>query len=390
MRVLLVDDEPLALMQLKNVLERSSNDIEVVGMYKDPEQVPDQAARLNPDVIFLDIQMGGMNGLQLGEQLQQLMPRAELVFVTAYNQYAVQAFELYAADYIMKPVHHERMQKTILHLQKRNEHKLADKSRHDSEHSGQMPRICCFGALAFEVGDIPSRTTKWRTRKAQELFAYLLHYRNRLVERDVIIEMLWPDFDTVRASQQLYTTIYHIRKTLQSLGFEAVRITSNEAGYTLDLGETEIDIEQWEQQAERLGEPHHKRLQDYERVLELYKGHYLGELEYPWAEHERERLRRLWLKHAYRLGQLYQERGLASEVIKLLLRIQKFQPYEEDTYFSLMKLYSELGDDSGVQEQYELLLSSLCRDLEVPVSEFISNWYASWCRKKDLHALQSL
>ncbi|ASA23141.1 hypothetical protein B9T62_21445 [Paenibacillus donghaensis] len=81
---------------------------------------------------------------------------------------------------------------------------------------------------------------------------------------------------------------------------------------------------------------------------------------------------------------------MASEVIKLLLRIQKLQPYEEDTYFSLMKLYSELGDDSGVQEQYELLMSSLCRDLEVPVSEFISTWYASWCRKKELRALQNL
>lgn len=374
MRAILVDDERLALGQLKKLLEREIGGIEVIGMYTDPLQVSDQARELRPDVLFLDIQMPGIDGLELGELLQTAVPEAEIVFVTAYDQYAVQAFDLHALDYILKPIQMERLQKTIDRLKDRIGTAL------DSGTQAEPPLISCFHQIKFQLPGGQPQSVKWRTSKAQELFAYLLHHRDRTIDRETLFELLWPDFDGSRAAKQLYTTIYHIRQTLKSSGLAAVSISSGdlEIGYKLTIGDVRMDVAEWEARLKRLPPIEAEHVEEYEQVLEMYKGHYMGELEYLWAEHERERLRRMWLHHAGGLSTYYQERGITVAALQVNQRIQQFLPYDEESYFTMMKLYDSLGDTAGVEDQYWLLASRLERELDSAVSPGIMKWYESW------------
>ncbi|MED4728373.1 response regulator [Aneurinibacillus migulanus] len=371
MRAMLVDDELLALKQLRKVLECDVGGVQVVGMFSDPVHVVEAIQKLQPDVVFLDIHMPEINGLKLGEKLQAMVPSIEIVFVTAYDRYAVQAFEMYALDYVMKPIQLSRLQKTV--------QRLGEKigTGEDIEPELGTPFICCFNQLRFQLPGEEAQTVKWRTNKAQEMFAYLLHHRERMIDRSTLIELLWPDFEMDRAAKQLYTTAYHIRQTLKNNRMEAVSISSGdlEAGYRLTVGKVRLDTEEWEDKIQKLGPIDFHNVAEHEHASKLYKGNYLGDYEYIWAEHERQRLRLLWLQHAEKLSTFYIGQKEWQGVIEVNQRIQQLIPDREESYFTLMKLYDSLGDRDGMEHQYWLLSSRLEQEMGVTVSASITAWY---------------
>lgn len=120
MRVLIADDERPARDEL-NFLLRQIDGIEIVGEAASGEEVMAQVKKLNPDVLFLDIQLPDASGVDIARQLfiEKLNP--VIVFATAFDQYAVEAFEVNAVDYLLKPIHEERLSETITRLQKRLE-----------------------------------------------------------------------------------------------------------------------------------------------------------------------------------------------------------------------------------------------------------------------------
>ncbi|WP_103108360.1 response regulator [Brevibacillus reuszeri] len=373
MKAILVDDEQLPLLHLQKVLERDIAGIEVIGAYSDPLLAIEMAKTLKPEVVFLDINMPGISGLEIGEQLQTFDAPPEIVFVTGYDKYAVEAFELCALDYIMKPVQLNRLQKTIERLRKRLKNEISVEAK-------PLITIKCFNYIQFQLQDQEPSTIKWRTAKARELFAYLLHHRNRMIDKDTIIELLWPECDLSKGVTQLYTTIYLIRQTLKQHGLESVSITKGnlENGYKLSVGPAQIDVEEWENHASQLSPPAIHNAQVYERILEMYTGDYLGEHEYLWAEHERERLRRLWLQLAKNLSSFYFEQEMTQAAEKVNLLMQSLHPLVEDSYIHLMKLYASTGNHAAVEEQYDLLAFRWEQELDTPVNPDITAWYRAW------------
>jgi two-component system, LytTR family, response regulator len=105
MKALLIDDERLARTELRRLLEKHP-DIEIVGEARDSEEALAQIARLEPELLFLDIQMPGANGFELLEKLDRV---PLVIFTTAYDEYALKAFEVSALDYLLKPVAPERL-----------------------------------------------------------------------------------------------------------------------------------------------------------------------------------------------------------------------------------------------------------------------------------------
>jgi len=113
---LIVDDEAPMRDQLRARLHQVWPELEIVGEASNGILAVEEAEKLQPDIIFLDIRMPGKNGIEAASQLAQ---QAQLVFVTAYDEYAVQAFERGAMDYLLKPVDADRLQHTCQRLKHR-------------------------------------------------------------------------------------------------------------------------------------------------------------------------------------------------------------------------------------------------------------------------------
>ena len=111
-RTILVDDEPMALVTLKYLLS-SYPSVSIVGECCEAQQALKFCAAEHVDVVFLDIEMPGIKGVELAKRLRALRPDLTLVFVTAYGEYAVKAFEIDAQDYLLKPVTRDRLALTM-------------------------------------------------------------------------------------------------------------------------------------------------------------------------------------------------------------------------------------------------------------------------------------
>ena len=117
MTALLVDDEQLAREELGFLL-RSFPEIEVVGEAEDGPSALERIEELGPDMVFLDVQMPGLNGLEVVRKMLEREARLpQIVFATAFDQYAVEAFEVSATDYLLKPVERDRLEKAIRRAQ---------------------------------------------------------------------------------------------------------------------------------------------------------------------------------------------------------------------------------------------------------------------------------
>lgn len=117
-RCIVVDDETLAREDLKSVLKEFSN-IEIIGEADNADSAIELLKNTEPDIIFLDIQMPGKTGFDM---LAEIQTNAKIIFVTAYDEYAIKAFEVSAQDYLLKPVSKSRIELALEHIEKPLEH----------------------------------------------------------------------------------------------------------------------------------------------------------------------------------------------------------------------------------------------------------------------------
>jgi DNA-binding LytR/AlgR family response regulator len=120
LRALVADDERLLREQLKSRLSQAWPELQICGEARDGQEAVDKAEALRPDVVFLDIRMPGLTGLEAAREIVTLPSwSGEIVFVTAYDEYAVAAFEQGALDYLLKPVEPERLAQTAQRVRAR-------------------------------------------------------------------------------------------------------------------------------------------------------------------------------------------------------------------------------------------------------------------------------
>lgn len=226
-KIAAVDDELHVLERFERMV-REIKELELCGLFETGEQLLDYLRRETLDAVFLDIEMSGSNGLQLTDQVLDLNENIDIIFVTAYNQYAVEAFELQALDYILKPLTEERLWKTVRRLLK---------NRRAVSHS-EKPFIQCFGD--FEVF-VNGEALAWKNSKAKEVLAFLVHSEGLPLSWERIADAVWPDFDSQKAHSNFHATTYLLRKRLAEAGIS--RIMENSRGnYRVVTEQIDCDI----------------------------------------------------------------------------------------------------------------------------------------------------
>jgi len=367
MKAILVDDEPLALRDLERQIGKIGG-VEIVATYCDPIEAIEQLASSRPDVVFIDIEMPDMNGMEAAEQMLQLVPSIDVVFVTAYEEYAVKAFELNALDYLLKPLNVDRLARTLTRITRQRQ-----PERHDPLPAS--PVIRSFQQLLLEYGN--RQFFHWRTTKAQELFAYLVYRRHQHIRKDVLIDVLWPHVEMKRAYSLLYTTIYQLRKSFESAGLP-FQIKSSGNGYSIYLGNAVLEAEEWEDGLNAAPPLDTQSLPRHLQLMELYRGDFLADHDYPWADIERERLRTLWYQHALSIGLFLQESDRLLEAAAVHLRIQKVYPHSESNYWMLIQLNAKVGDRNAVMQYYRQFVDMLEEQYGEEPSAEMADWYERW------------
>ncbi len=372
MRAILVDDERLALHDLKQQLLKLGT-VDIIGVYADACDAEEAVKASRPDIAFLDIEMPGMSGIELAEQLIRHHPALQIVFVTAYDEYAVKAFELNALDYVLKPAATDRLRLTIDRLMATGAPPAAARQEHPAAELAQ-PKLRMLQKLELESPGAAS--IPWRTAKTKELFAYLLLHRGRSIHRDILLDILWPDIDPKRGYQLLFTTVYLLRRTLNA-HIPFVELETVEVSYRLLLHEARLDTEIWERAVEALPRIDAVSVDEHLRLIDAYRGDLLADTDYQWAEGERQRLRNIWFRLAVGAAEFLARAGRLDDALRLGLRITESFPYAEDAHYLLMRIYRDTGDHGAVKHQYELLERICLDEYGIIPREDITEWYTS-------------
>lgn len=378
MKVILVDDEILALNYLEYQL-KSVADVEIIGKYTDPLIGKQAIEEADVDLVFLDIEMHKTNGMQLAEELLEIKPHLPIVFVTAYNEYAIKAFELNALDYILKPATQERLRDTLKRVTNRVESKNEEIDTVRDFLSIKLFKQVSF--VKYTSKDHFPITLKWRTKKAEQLFLYLLVHHDKLVDKAILVELLWPDLELERAYQQLYSAVYHIRNTLAEL-HHFFSITSLSSGYMLNVKHTNIDVEKYDHFMQSAINLSNESISLYEDALGIITGEYLEEYDFIWAETNRQRYRVHWIDAALKVIQFYDEEDNYDRGLAIANELVKRYPLEEEVYFYLMKLNSGIGHDLAVKQFYTELKTMLYKEDGAEPGDEVQQWYNAWLKNK--------
>lgn len=266
---ILIDDEYYALEGLKQDLEDLGT-VRVLGTYENGRDALVAVADLRPELIFLDIEMPEMNGLELFDQLLEASPQTAIVFVTAYNQYAIQAFDLNAMDYLLKPVLPERLEKTLQRLEKKSPATIK-----------KQLSLHCFGQFSIQA-DGEEVVVPWRTRKAEELLAYLACAKGQFVSKEKLAGTLWPELSREKSKANFYLTFHYLKKQLSEANL-ALPIESERGKVRLNPEQLDLDIARFEKMIPQLEELSDETAAIAEAAAALYQAPLLDGHYYEWS-----------------------------------------------------------------------------------------------------------
>jgi two-component SAPR family response regulator len=280
LNILIVDDEVDTLNEI-NFYVKKHKICDYSVTCTNPLQALEEAEKLHFDAALLDIEMPVMNGLELAEQLFNISPGIKIAFITAYNSYATEAFDVNAIDYVLKPIREERLVRALDRLVNKSLTKLQEKEN--------RPRLSIYtlGKLVVKIGE---DIIKWNRKKSMELFAYLLENREKPIHKEKLCDLLWPDLEPRKALVNLQSTIYSIRKILRDYNSREVSIKYIGDNYLLCIKDVYIDIVEFENMLRQALALDDKSL--LKRALSSYKEDYLEEEGWLWSEPRKQELRK--------------------------------------------------------------------------------------------------
>ncbi|WP_271808368.1 response regulator [Clostridium beijerinckii] len=360
LNVVIVDDELPVLNLLKMFLQKTGQ-VNVLEIFTDPIEAYENIINLKPDVVFLDIEMPEMNGLELANNLIEQNDELMIVFVTGYNQYAVEAFQVNALDYILKPVNQNRIEKCVSKLNKfripRSEEKITVEKR-----------ILCFGE--FEVyGN--NGLIKWPTRKVEEMLAYFIVHRERNIGRWELGEILWPEGDPEKIKTNLHTTLFRLRKTLKENDLP-INICSKRGGkgtYRCELQELHCDLMEFENAKLENIIINKGNINQCERILSLYKEDLFLKKNYEWCGAKAEYLQRNYINILKSTALFYLEKGLYKNAIDRLMIVKEKSPFDEKVHQTILRIYGMLKNRALLIQCHEEFKVKLFEEMRIEPQE---------------------
>ena len=203
-----------------------------------------------PTIVVLDIEMPGANGITLEKRIKELCPDTYIVFETGYSQYALEAFQLYARGYLLKPITAKKVAEVLEHLilPKKNTSRI---------------QICCFGNFEIFVDGSP---LQFRLNKTKELLACLVDRQGASLSTAELCAILWED-SSIYAASNFRHLVVDLTKTLEKVNAKEIFIRRRNR-YSVDKEKFDCDMYRF-------------LIRDID-AINAYRGEYMSQ--YSWAE----------------------------------------------------------------------------------------------------------
>jgi two-component SAPR family response regulator len=248
MKVLLVDDEHLNLVRLQTEAKKALPEGTEIFAYENPLEALKESKKQQIDIAFLDIEMPELNGIQLAKELKKINPTINVIFVTAYDSYAFDAYKIHASGYLSKPVKAQKITEELEALR----HPILAKS-------DKRMTVKCFGNFEVFVDGNP---LKFQRSKSKELFAYLVDREGATANINELNAVLWEEDH----KSYLRNLIADIQQTLKAVGCSDVFIKRhNEC--CIDPNKIECDAYEYKR--------------NNPDAVRAYRGEYM--IQYSWA-----------------------------------------------------------------------------------------------------------
>ena len=365
-RAILVDDEQPALEELEFLLK--DYPVEIAAMIQDARTALAQIGRLNPDVVFLDIDMPGVSGLELALKIQELYTGINIIFVTAYSEYALEAFKAYPLDYILKPVNEKRFAKTMRHL-----FELIDSASANAA-SAPKPHIRCFGAFEAFTENGEKHQMKFATRQAREMFTYLVSRFEKTVSRGELIDTIFGGNEDKKTVNLLHVTAYKLRHTMEELGIDRESITLS-GNYTLKVADGICDYIDFVKFTDRHPYIDKNNAEQAETIAELYQGAFLENEDYLWAEEVRTETELRFENLLLGIAAFYRQTGKINKCEKALVTLLRYDNLSDQGNKALLNLYRETENLPKFREHFEKYRILLKEELQTEPDRKLIDYY---------------
>lgn len=254
MNILAVDDEKNALEGLENALKRALPEA-CIHAFRSGAEALAFAEHTSCAVAFLDIELRDMNGLELSKRLKDIQSKVNIVFVTGYSEYAIDAFDVHASGYLLKPVTPAKVQEAMANLRT----PVADGEK------GKRVRVQCFGNFEIFVDGVPLRFIR---RQTKELLALLVDRKGAMMNTEQICATLFEDaVDLPSQKNKLRKLVADLSAALRDVHAEAIFLKHRNS-FAVAVEEFDCD--------------YYEFLQGLPAGVNAYAGEYMSQ--YSWAE----------------------------------------------------------------------------------------------------------
>lgn len=252
MNTITVDDRIAVVKMVQILLQRIDPKGLHVG-FTEPERALEAAGDMVIDAALLDVEMPDMDGIELAKRLQKINPLINIIFITGYEEYMPDAFELYDSGYLIKPITEKALRKALSHL----------RYRVQSDGLQKPVTVRCFGNFEVFVNGAPVRFPQ---AKCRELLAYLIDRQGALCTADMIIGALWPEEPPdENKKKQVRNRLSDVINAFRAVGVDDIVIRVKN-GAAVNVSAVDCDYYRWLD-----GDPY---------AIHRFKGEYMSQYEF--------------------------------------------------------------------------------------------------------------
>lgn len=365
---MIVEDEINILKYMEKKLSRYE-DFKVEAAFPSAEEALESFEYIKPDVVFLDIEMPRINGIDLARKFLSEKYDVNIIFTTAYEQYAIEAFGVEAIDYLMKPINDDDILRVIKRLSKMENMKQQKQEEDNNNKTTKftLPIISCLGK--FQILDSESKIVKWPTRKAEEVFAYFVLNKGKYISKWSLLDLFWGDMDEERGLNNLYNTIYRIKQTVKKLD-SLITIRKVNDSYIMEAEEILSDLDKLNMLMNVKYK--NKIIDEMIEIFFQYTGPLFGNRDYFWSMPTQEQVARTYVKLCREILSYYREKNNFQEAEEVI-RHYVLQHIEDESM--MMEWLQILKQWDGYEEkviEYKAWFNKKLKDAELPIIEEIS------------------